>query len=142
MTVRPYPSDLTDAEFDLIKVLIPAELSGGPRGGAPRTIDMRRVLDGIFYVNRGGIAWRMLPHEFPKWQTCYAYFARFRDDRTWEKINARLGEQARVAAGREPTPSAAIIDSQSVKTTEKGAKKRAVGTTRARRSMAESGTSP
>jgi len=81
---------------------------------------MREVLNGIFYVNKGGIQWRMLPHEFPKWQTVYYYYNTWRKAGLWAQWNGLLREKVRTAEGREATPSAAIIDSQSVKTTEKG----------------------
>jgi putative transposase len=74
----------------------------------------------MLYVLRSGGAWRLLPHEFPPWQTVYDYFRQWRRDGTWEQINAALRERVRVRAGRDPQPSGAILDSQSVKTTEKG----------------------
>lgn len=74
----------------------------------------------MLYVVRGGIAWRLLPHEFPPWQTVYHYFRLWRDDGSWERINAALRERVRLKAGRQAQPSAAILDSQSIKTTEKG----------------------
>ena len=89
-------------------------------GGKPRTTDMREVLNAIFYVNKSGGQWRMLPHEFPKWQTVYYYYNTWRKVGLWGQWNALLREKVRVQDGREPTPSAAILDSQSVKTSQKG----------------------
>jgi putative transposase len=91
---------------------------------------MRAVINGIFYVLRSGGAWRMLPHDFPPWPTVYYYFWRWRGDGTWERLQDTLRAQVREQAGREASPSAAVIDSQSVKTTEKGG---LAATTRARR---------
>ena len=116
MSREAYPSDLSDAEWEFVAPLIPPAKSGG----RPRTVDIREVLDAIFYVLRSGCAWRMLPHDFPNWQTVYTYFRNWRKDGTWERLNTVLRQQVRQAAGREAEPSAAIIDSQSVKTTEKG----------------------
>ena len=88
--------------------------------GHPRTTDLREVVNGILYVLRGGIARRMLPHDLPPWGTVWWYFRKWRDDGAWEGVEATLRVRVREAAGREATPSAAIIDSRSVKTTEKG----------------------
>jgi putative transposase len=89
-------------------------------GGRPRTVDMREVINAICYVDRTGCQWRALPRDFPPWSTVWTYFRTWRNDGAWERIHTALREQVRVKQGREPTPSAAIIDSQSVKTSQKG----------------------
>jgi putative transposase len=116
MSYQLYPSDLTDREWNLIKALIPPATPGG----RPRTTDMRLVLNAIFYVSRGGIAWRSLPREYPPWATVYGYFRRWRLGGVWQRINDRLRSLVRQHAGRKSQPTAAILDSQSVKTTEQG----------------------
>lgn len=107
-----YPSDLSDQEWTLLAPLIPA----AKPGGRPRSVEIRLILNGILYVLRTGCPWRYLPREYGPWPTVYYYFRRFRLDGTWVQIHARLRELARLHAGRDPTPSAAMIDSQSVKT--------------------------
>ena len=134
MPRRRYPSDTTDAEWAVLEPLVP-----GPRpGGRPAAHERREVVDAIFYVLRTGCQWRALPHDYPAWGTVWWWFRRWRLDGTWERANAALRERERARAGRQPTPSAAILDSQSAKTTEKGGR---AATTRARRSPAASATS-
>jgi putative transposase len=113
---RRYPSDLTDAQWKRIEPMIPKVKPGG----RPRTNDMREVVDGILYLVRSGCSWRMLPREFPPWGTVHYYFWKWRRCGVWKKIHDRLREQVREKEGRSASPTAAIIDSQSVKTTEKG----------------------
>src|SRR5205807_4746776 len=111
-----YASDLTDAEWVLIEPHMPA----AKRLGRPRETELRAVLDAILYIARTGCQWRMLPKDFPPFTTVQGYFYDWRDDGLFEKINFALLLQARQAAGREASPSAGVIDSQSVKTTESG----------------------
>ncbi len=134
MPRRRYPSDTTDAEWAVLAPLVPAVLPGG----RPAAHARRGVVDAIFYVLRTGCQWRALPHDYPPWGTAWWWFRRWRDDGTWEAINAALRERARARRGRAPTPSAAILDSRSAKATEKGGR---AATTRPRRSPAASATS-
>lgn len=139
MTRTSYPTDLTDKQWSLIEPMIPPDETGAD-GGRPRETDMRSVINGILYLNRTGCAWRLLPRDFGNWNTVYHYFRRFKQDGTWQRIHDKLREKVRRKAGKKPTPSAGVIDAQSVKTAapKKGAR---TATTRAKRCSAASGTS-
>jgi transposase len=112
---RAYPSDLSDSQWERIQPLIPPPKPGG----RPAKISRRELVNAILYLVRNGCTWRALPHDFPCHQTVYYYFRRWQADGTWQHIHDVLVVQVRVAAGRDPAPSLLIIDSQSVKTTEK-----------------------
>jgi putative transposase len=116
MKRKPYPSDLTDAQWAVLQPLLPRARPGG----RPRKTDPRDVLDALWYLNRTGCTWRALPHDFPPWKTVYNYFQDWTRAGLWPKLLARLRPAARTAAGREPAPRVAAIDSQSVKTAEGG----------------------
>ncbi len=132
---RPrYPYDVTDAEWTILAPLVPSPLPGGRPPHHPR----REIVNAILYVLRTGCQWRAVPHDLPPWGTVWWYFRQWRDAGVWEQINTALREQDRVRVGREPTPSAAILDSQSAKTTEKGG---LAAMTRARKSRGASATS-
>jgi len=131
---KPYPTDLTDKEWALIAPYVPAARPGG----RPEKYPKREILDAIFYILRGGCAWRLLPHDFPPWQIVYQYCWRWRNDGTWQLMHDLLRGDVRVAAGKHRQPSAGIIDSQSVKTTEKGG---STATTSPKTSTAANGTS-
>ena len=116
MSRRAYPTDLSDAEYAYLEPHLPVPL----QQGRPRVHALREILDAIFYAVRSGCQWRLLPYEFPPWQTVYPYFRLWRLDGTWEGLNAALRDRLRERAGRAPEPSAGIIESQSAKTTGVG----------------------
>ena len=118
MKRQAYDTDVSDAEWALVAPFIPPPKPGG----RPRKYDMREVFNALLYLLRTGCAWRHLPHDFPKWQTVYHYYRLWRDDGTLQRLHDALRQRMRKAAGREAEPSAAVLDSQSVKTTEKGAR--------------------
>ena len=117
---RAYQSDLSDAQWSCLESYLPAPKANG----RPRIYPLREILNAIFYVVRSGCAWRLLPHDFPSWKTVYHYFRFWRLDGTWERMHAALRDRVRVRLKRNPQPSAAIVDSQSVKTTGVGGKER------------------
>jgi len=131
---KPYPSDLTDAQWTLIEPLLPPP----PTVGRPRLHGLREIVNAIFYLNRSGCQWDILPHDLPPRSTVYDYFVLWRDDGTWQRVMDALRRGVRQAIGREPSPSVASIDSQTVKGTEIGG---ARATTAARRSTGSSDTS-
>jgi transposase len=132
-----YPSDLTDAEWNLIKPMIPE----AQRGGRPRKTDMRHVMNAVRYVLRTGCQWRQLPKDFPPRSTVYSYFWEWTRYGVLDRIHHALLMACREAEGREASPSAAIIDTQAVKATEKGgAAGIRLAMTRAKKSKASSAT--
>ena len=133
MESRRYPTDPSDNEWRCIGPHLP-----GPAGrGRPRLHGLRVILNAVFYVLKSGCPWRLLPRDFPPWKTVYDWFRRWRIDGTWELLNAGLRGRLRSQVGRDPHPSAGIVDSQSAKTTGVGSKG---ATTAARRCAAESAT--
>jgi len=117
---RAYQSDLSDEEWEVLKPHLPVPQASG----RPRLHPLREIVDAVFYVLRGGCAWRLLPHDFPPWKSVYHYFRLWRLDGTWERLHEALRRRIRVRLGRDPQPSAAVVDSQSVKTTGIGGNER------------------
>jgi putative transposase len=113
---RIYPTDTTEAQWAILRELIPPQHGPGRR----RRVDLRRVIDGLLYWDRAGCQWRMIPREYGPWQTLRYYFDRWAWDGTWGRLNAALVRRVRERAGRAASPSAAILDSQTAKTTEVG----------------------
>lgn len=117
LTRQAYPTDLTDAQWKVLEPLLPAAAARG----RPREHTLREIVNAIFYITDNCLKWRAMPHDLPPWQSVYYYFRGWVKQGLWEPLNTRLREQVRVAAGREAQPSAAILDSQSVPTTEMAA---------------------
>jgi putative transposase len=113
---KRYSSDLSDREWAIVEPLIPP----AKPGGHPRIVNMREVVNGIFYVLKTGCQWGNLPKDFPPSGTVFGYYNSWRKEKVWQRLNDALREAVRVAEGRQATPSAAALDSQTVKTTEKG----------------------
>jgi putative transposase len=112
MIIRtPYNTDITDSQWQLVEPHLPKAKTGGRK----RTTNLREVINAMFYLIRAGCAWRLLPHDFPKWQTVYGYFRQWQEDGTWIKLNDILRQKVRLQAGRNVEPSAGCLDSQSVK---------------------------
>ncbi len=131
-----YPSDLTDAEWSLTKPLIPR----AKRGGNKRTVNVREVVNGLMYVLSTGCQWAAIPKDLPPRSTVNFYFKRWEHDGTLDRLHHALYVACREQAGREASPTAAIIDSQSVKSAEKGGSRTRMALMPARRSKARSGT--
>lgn len=126
-----YPSDLSEKEWEIISPLVKQT------AGRPREIDIRQVLNAIFYVNRTGIQWRAMPKDFPKWSTCYSYFRRFTKSGKWDEILTSLREWARLSSDKNDQPSVGIIDSQTVQSVQA---RENIGYDAGKKKMAASGT--
>jgi transposase len=138
MKARPaYASDIADGEWIYLEALLPAARCGTSRGGRPQEFATREIVNGIRYVLRTGCAWRLMPHDLPPWWTVYYYMRLWKRDGTWLRVHDQLRGDVRQNEGRDRMPSAAIIDSQSVKTTSRGG---CAVTMRAKRSVDASAT--
>jgi putative transposase len=135
MPRKAYITDLSDAQWELLRSQVEKPAS---HGGTHRKHPLREIVNALLYVAKTGCQWRMIPHDFPPWDAVYDHYRRWKRDGTLERVHSALRTQVRAAEGREPTPSAGVLDSQSAQTTEKGGR---VGTTQARRSKDESATS-
>jgi transposase len=120
MERTPYPTDATDEQWKLVEPFLPK----AKPGGRPRKTNLREVLNALFYLVRTGCQWRMIPHEFPAWKTCYNYYRAWIDSGTWDEMIYVLRMDVRTQAGRNEQPRVAAVDSQSVKTTEQGGEAR------------------
>jgi putative transposase len=136
MKRKRYPTDLTDAQWEKLRPLL--EKARDPRG-RPRKYALREIVNALLYVLRGGISWRAMPHDFPPWESVYDHFRRWRKSSTLEQIHEVLREETRVKQGRKKSPTAAVLDTQSVKMA--GKRGTPTATTRARRSQVVSATS-
>lgn len=116
MRQEPYPSDLTDAQWAQLEPLLPPPATRGRK----RSVDLREIMNALFYLDKTGCQWRALPRDFPKWHTVESYYRRWRRCGVWQRVHDRCRDEVRLHLGRDVSPSAAIIDSQTVKTTEKG----------------------
>ena len=116
MSRKAYPTDLTVEQWKIIEPLLPQRVSGG----RPAKWSFLEIINAVLYIVRAGCEWRLLPHDFPPWQTVYWYFNKWKQEGVWEKIHNALFRECRIEAGRDPEPSVGIIDSQSVKITERG----------------------
>ena len=136
MSRKPYPTDFTDAQWQIVRSAMPQAKNG--RTGTPRRYSLREIWNAIFYQAKNGCTWRALPHDFPPWPAVWQQYRRWRANGTLEAVHAALRDQVRRKAGRSPTPSATIMDSQSVRVAEKGGG--AGATTPGRESPDESAT--